>query len=48
MPGNPRPAFPKGRAPCKEFGAPVLGSSWLVVDGVKMLAGKPLVGAESG
>jgi hypothetical protein len=41
MPGNPRPALPNARER-----APA--ASWFVVKGVRMLAGKPLVGAEEG
>jgi hypothetical protein len=48
MPGNPRPALPNDGVRSNEAVAPVLGASWFVVEGVRILAGKPLVGADSG
>lgn len=47
MPGKPRPALVKGGGPL--FGrAPVLGANCEVVEGVRTLAGSPLVGADDG
>ena len=42
MPGNPRPA--PAKVP-DDDGRPMPGSSWLVVEGVMILAEMPLVGA---
>src|SRR5215217_5433537 len=48
MPGRPRPALPNALGCSNDVEGPVLGANWFVVDGVRIFAGRPLVGAENG
>ena len=45
MPGSPRPAPAKGVGVAR---MPGFGASWEVLEGVKIFAGNPLVGADDG